>query len=195
MALRLACRRMSTLPARPWFVIDAKPRTTPVAAADLQPPPAPLHESIPEAHPLRTLQEHMRQLPLLDPASVQIGRPIALPQGPSLPDKIARGRRRRGRSYAGEGLPLPGGGNLWDWVVLATVKEGTEGRGAVDSVLRSTRKLLKEQHPDVPLPPMGFSRRKHNEGWGMIDAGEFAVHVLSQEARQRWFGPPPADWR
>ena len=134
---------MTTLPARPWFILDtpAMPRE-PLPDSGRAPLP-PLDESIPDGHPLRTLQTHMRALPLLDASTVQIGRPLPLPQGPSLPQTIPRGRRRRGGTYAGEGLPLPGGGDMWDWVVLATVKEGTEGRGAVDAVLRSTKRIVR----------------------------------------------------
>ncbi|EJD46087.1 hypothetical protein AURDEDRAFT_113783 [Auricularia subglabra TFB-10046 SS5] len=195
--MSLALRRcLSTLPARPWFVVDPPPSAQPSAPSPLGSLPA-LDASIPETHPLHTLRTHLARLPLLEPSSVQISRPLPLPSGPSLPSRLPQGRRQRGRSYAGEGLPLPGGGDIWQWVVLATVKEGTEGRGAVDAVLRSTRKLLQEHHPDVPLPSFGFSRRstRGSDGWGMLDAGDFAVHVLSREARERWFGPAPADWR
>lgn len=39
--------------------------------------------------------------------------------------------------------------------------------------------------PPIPLPP-NSKRRMHN-GWAMIDAGNFAVHILSKEARQKYF--------
>jgi ribosomal silencing factor RsfS len=37
-------------------------------------------------------------------------------------------------------------------------------------------------------PPLGLNskERKHN-GWAMVDAGYFAVHVLSKEAREKYF--------
>ncbi|KZV99105.1 hypothetical protein EXIGLDRAFT_606152 [Exidia glandulosa HHB12029] len=188
-------RRLSSLPARPWFVLDT-PGPSRIRLEDedddAQPEAPAIDASIPASHPLRTLSEHLRGLPLLEARSIQIGRPLPIPAGPALPFSSPRGRRRRGSTYAGEGLPLPGSGDIWDWVVLATVKEGTEGRGAVDAVLRTARKLLQEHHPDVPLPRAGFARRSRGtDGWGMLDAGDFAVHVLSREARERWFAPPP----
>jgi len=40
--------------------------------------------------------------------------------------------------------------------------------------------------PGLPLAPN--SKRRMNHGWAMIDAGEFAVHVLSKDAREKYFG-------
>lgn len=40
--------------------------------------------------------------------------------------------------------------------------------------------------PPLPLPPK--SRRRMGNGWAMVDAGDFVVHVLSREAREKYFG-------
>ncbi|KAF8797975.1 hypothetical protein BYT27DRAFT_7203663 [Phlegmacium glaucopus] len=79
---------------------------------------------------------------------------------------------------------MPGGG-LWSWVILAQVKEGTENRGAIESVVRVIRKTLLSHEPPFLLPPK--SRRQTGTGWVMIDAGPFAVHVLSKDAREKYF--------
>jgi ribosomal silencing factor RsfS len=79
---------------------------------------------------------------------------------------------------------MPDGG-LWSWVVVAQVKEGTENRGAIESVVRVIRKTLLGHEPPFLLPPK--SRRQAGTGWVMIDAGPFAVHVLSKDARERYF--------
>ena len=39
--------------------------------------------------------------------------------------------------------------------------------------------------PPILLPPK--SRRQAETGWVMIDAGPFAVHVLSKDAREKYF--------
>jgi len=68
---------------------------------------------------------------------------------------------------------------------MAQVKEGTENKGAIESVVRVIRKALLTVDPPLPLPP-NSKRRMHN-GWAMIDAGDFAVHILSKEAREKYF--------
>ena len=39
--------------------------------------------------------------------------------------------------------------------------------------------------PPLPLPPN--SKKRISDGWAMIDAGDFAVHVLSRDARLKFF--------
>ena len=45
--------------------------------------------------------------------------------------------------------------------------------------------------PPLPLPPN--NKRRANGAWAMIDAGDFAVHILSKEAREKYF-PDRRDW-
>lgn len=50
--------------------------------------------------------------------------------------------------------------------------------------------LLTAEEP-LPLPPN--SKRQIGDGWAMIDAGDFAVHILSKEAREKYF-PEKRTW-
>jgi hypothetical protein len=85
------------------------------------------------------------------------------------------------------------------------VKDGTEHRGAIESVVRLVRKTvrgdltldirsifqftpcsqLRTMQPPLPIPP-NSKQRLHN-GWAMIDVGDFAVHVLSRTSREKYF--------
>ncbi|KDQ59567.1 hypothetical protein JAAARDRAFT_127153, partial [Jaapia argillacea MUCL 33604] len=94
-------------------------------------------------------------------------------------------KRTRGRVDGGRGVLEDVGGGIWNWVVIAQVKEGTEKRGAIESVVRLVRKTLLTMTPPLPLPPN--SKRRVGDSWAMIDAGEFAVHILSREAREKFF--------
>lgn len=49
----------------------------------------------------------------------------------------------------------------------------------------STRVQLLGHEPPFLLPPK--SRRQAGTGWVMIDAGSFAVHILSKDAREKYF--------
>jgi ribosomal silencing factor RsfS len=46
--------------------------------------------------------------------------------------------------------------------------------------------------PSIPLPHN--SKRQMNTGWAMIDAGNFAVHIMSKEARKKYFENIEAEW-
>jgi len=122
---------------------------------------------------------------------LRVREPIPTALGPPLPDSPAKGRRKRGRTYAGEGVYDYTGG-VWSWIVVAQVKEGTENRGAIESVVRVVRKVLLTSQQPLPLPPN--SKRQVNGGWAMIDAGEFAVHVVSKEAREKFFPEGRREW-
>jgi hypothetical protein len=90
------------------------------------------------------------------------------------------------------------------YICLAQVKEGTEKRGSVESVVRLVRKTVCDEplvvnaspYPcfiqllsmDPPLQLPRNTRKDMYDGWAMVDAGEFAVHVLSAAARGRYFG-------
>lgn len=80
---------------------------------------------------------------------------------------------------------IGGGNGLWRWWVVAQVKKGTENRGAIESVIRVVRKTLLTADPPVRLPP-NSKKRMHN-GWAMVDGGDFAVHVMSEDVRDKYF--------
>lgn len=46
--------------------------------------------------------------------------------------------------------------------------------------------------PPLPLPPN--IKRRVNGGWAMIDAGDFAVHIVSKEAREKFFPDGRREW-
>lgn len=84
------------------------------------------------------------------------------------------------------------------------MKEGTEKRGSIESLARLVRKTvcrrtlsvngspysgfmqLLSMDPPLQLPKK--TQKDIHDGWAMVDAGEFAVHILSAEAQERYFG-------
>ncbi|EIM90294.1 uncharacterized protein STEHIDRAFT_93176 [Stereum hirsutum FP-91666 SS1] len=178
---------------QPWFVDDTEPIYATPRPQSIRNSPAfsPLLPSLPPTIPdeLKELHSALALSPHLEPSALVVRRPLPTPPGPPpLEEQLPKGRRKRGRTYVGEGVRVGNGlleGGIWSWVVLAQVKEGTENRGAIESVVRIVRKTLLGMNPPLPLPPN--SRRKISDGWAMIDAGDFAVHVLSLEARLKFF--------
>ncbi|KII88987.1 hypothetical protein PLICRDRAFT_108890 [Plicaturopsis crispa FD-325 SS-3] len=193
-----SCLHFSTVPSSssvPWFVDPeessfsnrhAPPHLKNVPETPSQRPAAPsVPSNVPEA--IRNLHVMLAQSPHLDQSRLLVGPPLSLPMGPPLPRRLPHGRRKRGGTDAGMGVNEPPG-SVWSWVVMAQVKEGTENRGAIESVVRVIRKTLLTMQPPLPLPP-NSKRRDHN-GWALVDAGDFAVHVLSKDAWERYFGDP-----
>ncbi|KAG5353963.1 hypothetical protein C0989_011451 [Termitomyces sp. Mn162] len=143
--------------ALPWFVDEPLPSSS----RSSLPRPAANVPDIPENTPqiIKQLHTQLAQSPHLDPSTLMVSESIAPPPGPPLPLRAPQGKRKRGGTYAGESAyDIPG--EVWNWVLLT-----------ID--------------PPLPLPP-NAKRRMHN-GWAMIDAGDFAVHILSREAREKYF--------
>jgi len=176
--LRSAIRRANV----PWFV-DSTPlqRQLPPHIQTINGHPLP--DGIPKS--IKDLHIALKGSPHLEPSELVVCEPIPTAPGPALPDAMPKGRRKRGRTYVGEGTSEELSGGIWNWIVIAQVKEGTEGRGAIEAVTRIVRKSLLEARPSLPLPPN--SKRRVEDGWAMIDAGEFAVHILSKDARAKFF--------
>jgi len=171
----------SSLSSRvPWFIDSSEASLTQQTSSQKGTLP-PLPPGIPVT--LQTLHAQLAQSPYLEPSKLLVRDPISQPAGPPLPLSAPRGRRKRGGTYFGEGLLDPG--NLWNWIVLAQVKEGTEKRGSIESIVRLVRKTLLSMDP--PLQLSKKTRKDIHDGWAMVDAGEFAVHVLSAGARGRYF--------
>ncbi|KAJ8597919.1 hypothetical protein M405DRAFT_802766 [Rhizopogon salebrosus TDB-379] len=174
----------ATPPSTPWF-IDTE---GPTHSVNRHTPPhlAPKAHELPEdiSPGIKQLFLQLSKSPVLDLSTLRVDRPAAALPGPPLPRTIPKGRRKRGRTYSGEGLVEEPGG-IWDWVVTAQVKEGTENRGSIEAVVRQVRKTLLSVEPPLPLPPN--SKRRVPNGWAMIDAGNFAVHILSSDARRKYF--------
>ncbi|KAI6039982.1 hypothetical protein EDC04DRAFT_3061625, partial [Pisolithus marmoratus] len=182
--------------ASPWFV-DPEPvyrkQTPPHLTPKVQefPPNLPDH--------INQLYMNLTQSPLLEPSTLDVRESIAPPPGLPLPKRAPQGRRKRGRTYAGEGIDQDAVGGIWNWVVIAQVKyaalsyllfaklqdTGEENRGSIAAVVRSVRKILLTMDTPIRLPP-GSKRRAHN-GWAVVDAGSFAVHILSRDTWKKYF--------
>ncbi|GJE98148.1 hypothetical protein PsYK624_143700 [Phanerochaete sordida] len=171
----------------PWFVDPsdhphAGPSTLASPASQSSAPPLPA--SLPSDHPVAALHAQLLASPHLEHEFLTVREPIPTESSP-LPDAPARGRRKRGRTYAGESVAGEIGVGLWRWILVAQVKEGSENRGAIESVARVVRKLLLSVEP--PLPLAQKRRRPVTDGWLMVDAGDFAVHIVSRTAREQFF--------
>jgi len=107
-------------PSTPWFVETEGPthsvnRHTP---PHLAPKPHELPENISPG--IKELFLQLSKSPVLEQSTLRVERPVAALPGPPLPRTIPKGRRKRGRTYSGEGLPEEPGG-IWDWVITAQV--------------------------------------------------------------------------
>lgn len=166
----------------PWFVdqeYENPQRSIRENAAPSAPPPP---EDAPEA--VKLVHAALSRSAHLDLSTLVTSRAKEIPLGPPLPLKAPQGRRKRGSTYAGESMfDVPG--SIWSWTVVAQVKAGTENRGAIESVVRMIRKTLTTVEP--PLPMASKSKRQMANGWAMVDAGDFAVHVLSRDVQQKYF--------
>jgi hypothetical protein len=100
----------------PWFV-DTQPALT------IRQKPPHLPQSLPENIPaaLGTLHAVLSNSPHLEPSTLQVREPIQIMVGPRLPYARPKGRRKRGGSYFGEGVPDVSSG-IWNWIVLAQVR-------------------------------------------------------------------------
>src|ERR1700761_1127232 len=98
----------------PWFIDPQETSPTQTAPPKTGTPP-PIPPGVPPA--LRNLYTELCQSPYLEPSALLVRDPIIRPPGPPLPVAIPKGRRKRGRTYAGEGFLEPGG--IWNWILLA----------------------------------------------------------------------------
>jgi hypothetical protein len=80
---------------------------------------APLPDACPSY--VKALHAELVKLPHLDPSTLVVSEPIPATPGPPMPQREGQGRRRRGKTYAGEGVDEFTGG-LWSWVVMAQVR-------------------------------------------------------------------------
>ncbi|KAF5391356.1 hypothetical protein D9757_002027 [Collybiopsis confluens] len=168
--------RLRALSTTPWFV-HSEPVSSAIPRSTRPPTPVPI--DAPKI--LHDLHSHLAQSPHLDLSRLLVGRAVPTEMGPPLPRRAPHGKRNRGGTFAGESaFDIPG--SLWNW----TVKEGTENKGAIESVVRTVRKSLLTAEPPLPLGPN--SKRRMQNGWAMIDAGDIAIHVLSKSVREKYFG-------
>lgn len=107
----------ATPPSTPWFIDTEGPinRHTP---PHLPPKTHELPENISPGIAQLFLQ--LSKSPVLELSTLRVERPVTALPGPPLPRTIPKGRRKRGRTYSGEGL-LEEPGGIWDWVITAQV--------------------------------------------------------------------------
>lgn len=108
----------STAGRLPWFV-DPTPFVRQKAPHLVQNGPAPLPEGVPTV--IQNLHAALKTSPHLDQSELLVCEPIPTPPGPPLPEALPKGRRKRGRTYVGEGVAMGVVGGLWNWIVLAQV--------------------------------------------------------------------------
>ena len=152
----------TTSTSTPWFVDpeDVEPpsfarRPTPhFSENDDEAVLLEIPSGVPDA--IRVLHNELSTSPFLEPATLIVRKPLNIPAGPPLPERKPRGKRKRGGTYAGESQ-LDSSGGIWNWIVMAQVqlqlgvelhtfslifiqvKEGTEARGSIESVVRIVR--------------------------------------------------------
>ena len=137
-------RQINTEAKLPWFMREeASPEDNTLTVLEEFPRPSkqPLPKDLPEH--LVTLHRHLSQSPLLALSRLRIYAPSSfkprnMNNDLTLPYSRAKGRRRRGVHDAGDSVGEPN--DIWNWFILAEVKEGTEGRGALEAVIRSAQK-------------------------------------------------------
>lgn len=141
----LCSRQLNTENKLPWFMREETATLEENTLSALEEFPRPSKQSLPNDLPehLVTLHQHLGQSPLLAQSTIRIYTPTSfksrnLSDDLTLPYSRAKGRRRRGVHDAGESVGEPN--DMWNWYVLAEVKEGTEGRGAIEAVIRSAQK-------------------------------------------------------
>ena len=114
----------------PWFVDPdfAAKKVPSESLLEHQPIPGPSRtvgtkiKPLPPGVPslISELYYELAKSPLLEPGSLEVRNPLPSMPGPPLPKSFPKGRRRRGGTDFGEGIPDPEGG-LWKWIVLAQV--------------------------------------------------------------------------
>ncbi|KAG8731977.1 hypothetical protein FRC12_019485 [Ceratobasidium sp. 428] len=180
----------------PWFMREARTDGTTRPVLDESPriiEDQALPTNLPEH--LIALHRHLSQSPLLTPSTLRICKPGSI-KARSTTDDLAlsysriKGRRRRGVHDAGESVGEPD--DVWSWYVIAEVKEGTEGRGAIETVIRNAQRELLKTYPQLPIPRK-LSRKRTGDGWEVLDLGDSLLYVVSWEKSQKLFGTHEQD--
>ena len=119
---QLSTATTSTSGRLPWFV-DSTPFVRREAPHLVQNGSTPIPEGVPSV--IKDLHAVLKASPHLDQPELLVCKPIPTLPGPPLPDAIPKGRRRRGRTYGGEGVATGMIGGLWSWMILAQVSSYT----------------------------------------------------------------------
>lgn len=46
---------------------------------------------------------------------------------------------------------------------------------------------LAKEYPHLALPPKTSVAANTTDGWGFLDVGDVAIHIISSRAREKWF--------
>ncbi|KIM30152.1 hypothetical protein M408DRAFT_328248, partial [Serendipita vermifera MAFF 305830] len=182
---------------KPWFVDEEEHDEQPIAGLSTPKQASPTVKPPPANAPAYLVSTYMflAQSPLIDPATLHLGSPLpanAHPD-PDLPLPIlkkvlkSRGRMPKEAGY-GRGVGEGPGQGVYQWEVVAQVKEGAEMRGAVEVVSASVRNMLRREFPQAPRPPKPL-HKDQKDGWELLDLGNAAVHICSRKAWERWMDP------
>ena len=140
----------------PWFVdpselTKAGPSHQPAPISLISANVRPLPLEIPSTHPIAHLHAQLLTSPHLEHEYTIVRDPVPTDLGPPLAEAPPRGKRKRGKTNGGDGF-----GDLgmspWRWIVVAQVKEGSENRGAIESVARIVRKSVRSRPMFKPNP-------------------------------------------
>lgn len=140
----------------PWFVDPSElqkagpshhPTPTVLTPANLRPLPS----DLPSTHPIAHLHAQLLTSPHLEHEYTIVRDPVPTDIGPPLAEAAPRGKRKRGKTNGGEGFGDIGM-SPWRWIVVAQVKEGSENRGAIESVARIVRKSVRCMNPWTTEP-------------------------------------------
>lgn len=191
-SIHYSVERLNSGDNLPWFMrneTDPDPNEEPKPEARV--PPQTKNQALPNNLPkhLVVLYEHLSRSPLLSPSTLRVCKPDTLKSriatdDLALPYSRIRGRRKRGIRDAGESVGEPD--DMWSWYVIAEVKEGTEGRGAIETVIRNAHRELLKNCPELPISRK-LVRKRTSDGWEVLDLGDSLLHVVSREKSQTLF--------
>jgi len=136
--------------ARPWFVDEDEgpgPSTSRAqgpgfvrSQVEIKPLPPGVPDYLKRAH------LHLAQSPLLDLSTLTVSKPLPSEFQPivDLPMNVPTRRvpRIEREMWPGRGIEVGMSGGIWDWVLVAQVKQGTEGRRAIESVAFEVRNMV-----------------------------------------------------
>jgi hypothetical protein len=135
---------------RPWFVDEDEESVSSTSRAQRpgfvrpQAEIKPLPPGVPDY--LKRAHSHLAQSPLLDLSTLTVTKPLPSEFQPivDLPTNVPARRlpRIEREMWPGRGIEIGMSGGIWDWVLVVQVKEGTEGRGAIESVAFEVRNMV-----------------------------------------------------
>ena len=138
---------------RPWFVDEDE---EPVSSTSRAQGPGfvrhqvevkPLPPGVPDY--LKRAHSQLAESPLLDLSTLMVSKPLpsefqAIVDLPTILPARRLPRMER-EMWPGRGVEVGLSGGIWDWVLVAQVKEGTERRGTIESVAFAVRNMVRSR--------------------------------------------------